>query len=64
MGSQPVHSTGIRAGLCPIPRIVRGSLVYQLGAVAFREFRRAVCVWSVLRADQLGVEPQHRGIAL
>jgi hypothetical protein len=52
MGSQPVHSTGPRAELCPFPRILRGSLVHQVGDVAFVEFRHAACAWSALAADR------------
>lgn len=58
MGSKPIHSTC----LCPIPRIVRGSLVHEVGAVQFAEFRRAVCAWSALHADQ--VEAQRQSNAL
>lgn len=59
MGSQPVHSTGRRTGLRLIPRIVRGSLVHQVGAVQFAEFRHAVCAWSALHAHRVEVMESH-----
>lgn len=59
MGSRtPSNSTR----LCPIQRIIRGSLVHQVGAVQFAEFRRAVCAWSALHADH--EEAQHQREAL
>lgn len=56
------YSTGRRAGLRLITRVVRGSLVHQIGAVAFREWRRAVCEWSALHAYR--AEAQRDGDAL
>lgn len=48
MGSRLAYSTGPRAALRLIPRVVRGSLVHQVGATAFSDFRQAVCAWSAL----------------
>lgn len=62
MDSVLINCTGSRAGLCPFPKIVRGSLVHEVGAVAFIEFRRAVCAWSALHAHQVEALGQRQAL--
>lgn len=52
MGSRPAHCTGHRAGLLPVPRIVRGALVHQLGSAAFPDFHGPVCAWPAPDGDR------------
>lgn len=56
------YCTGQRAGLRPVARVVRGSLVHQVGDIAFSEFRRAVCAWSALHAHQVEVQRERNAL--
>ena len=39
----------------PVPAVLRGDLVHVVGAVAFADFRRAVCAWSAADAERAEV---------